>query len=131
LAQRMENFVVIELDADGRLVGTVNDGRDTACAAKAAARTRSLYAARCGVEFHELLREGGITRRAVSAGAKMRRRFFARAATSPGGKLTRRTTTKPIRRAKSAAWFLPPGRHTTIAVSGRTRARLRSRECYR
>src|SRR5690606_24765294 len=58
LAHGMEDFVVVEFDAQ-RLGGTaVNDGGNTTFAAQAAARTRTLVAARSSVEFHGMLQWG-------------------------------------------------------------------------
>src|SRR5690606_30042108 len=82
LAQGMVDFVVIELDIDGLFRCSVNDGRNAASAAQAAARTRSLYATQSGVEFHGLLRSGG---NAAEVEMPMRNTsaFFVGAATSP------------------------------------------------
>src|SRR5690606_2883474 len=55
LANGVVGFVVIQLDVQGLGIAAVNDGGNTACATQAAARTRTLDAARSGVEFHGML----------------------------------------------------------------------------
>src|SRR5690606_9494764 len=55
LADCVVGFVVIQLDVQRLYIAAVNDGGNTACAAQAAARTRTLIAARSGVEFHGML----------------------------------------------------------------------------
>src|SRR5690606_24832975 len=52
LAQRVVDFVVIELDVQWLVFAAVHNGGNTASVAKAAARTRTLIATRSGVEFH-------------------------------------------------------------------------------
>src|SRR5690606_40522072 len=55
LAQGMEDFVVVKLNAQGIGCTAVDNGGNTASVAQAAARTRTLIATRSGVEFHEEL----------------------------------------------------------------------------
>jgi hypothetical protein len=55
------DFVVIELNIDGLLFATINNGGDAARTAQAAARTRSLYAAWGCIKLHEKLQKGRIS----------------------------------------------------------------------
>src|SRR5690606_27347389 len=55
LANGVVGFVVIQLDVQGLGIAAVNDGGNTTGATQAAARTRTLDAARSGVEFHGML----------------------------------------------------------------------------
>ncbi len=57
--QSVIDFVVIELDIDGLLFSTINNGRNAARTAQAAARTRSLYATWGCIKFHKNSKKDG------------------------------------------------------------------------
>src|SRR3546814_7914484 len=51
-AQSVKNFVVVKLDADGIGLATIHNSGNPTGMAQAAARTRTLFATRNGIEFH-------------------------------------------------------------------------------
>src|SRR3546814_17831447 len=51
-AQSVKNFVVVKLDADGIGLAAINNSGNPTGVTQAAARTRTLFATRNGIEFH-------------------------------------------------------------------------------